>query len=418
VKIFLVFVLRASAGLAAFIFNIVLARTLGADGAGTFALVYSTLIIVVICARFGIDRSLLKLVASHGSANEWPKVRGAYNSGRLSVLLLSMGLTIGLYFGAVPISAFYSDVVPVSTLRLVSLAIIPVAMIFLHAEALKGLKRVNLSLLLNGIMIPFLAVCLLLTFDALHVVDGAVLAYLIAAFITATSAFFLWNYYDRRSRSGDSFEHFSCLKILSASFPLFIVTLALNLQGVIPIFFLGHFSESKEIALFNAAVKTALMIGMILQAVNAHYAPRFAALYYKKETEKLERTARKAVLLPAAVATPILLLLMAFPKQIMGLFGEEFVAAAPLLMIVAAAQFINVATGPVAHLLMMSDHGKAARNTALLGMLVSLAFCFLLIPEYGAFGAAIAHSLGLAIRNLVGVSFVKRYLGIKIWSFL
>lgn len=59
-----------------------------------------------------------------------------------------------------------------------------------------------------------------------------------------------------------------------------------------------------------------------------------------------------------ALAVPVLAFMVFFPEFLMGLFGEEYKVAAPLLQILAIGQFINVITGSVGYLLNMTGHEK------------------------------------------------------------
>jgi len=59
----------------------------------------------------------------------------------------------------------------------------------------------------------------------------------------------------------------------------------------------------------------------------------------------------------AAALIPVLICTL-FPVFVLNFFGEEFVAAAPLLVVLSLGQLINVATGSVGFLLLMSGHEK------------------------------------------------------------
>jgi O-antigen/teichoic acid export membrane protein len=117
-------------------------------------------------------------------------------------------------------------------------------------------------------------------------------------------------------------------------------------------------------------------------------------------------------------AAPVVTLMVCFPHWLMWLFGDEFVAGAPLLRILAIGQFINVATGSVGYLLMMTGHEKDMRNSLLVVAPCSILLSLWLIPLYGATGAAVATALAIAGQNLLAVFWVRRRLGfntLAIW---
>jgi O-antigen/teichoic acid export membrane protein len=153
-------------------------------------------------------------------------------------------------------------------------------------------------------------------------------------------------------------------------------------------------------------------------AVNLVVAPRFAAMHKQGDLDGVRRVALTSVRLMLLAAAPVVTLMVCFPHWLMWLFGDEFVAGAPLLRILAIGQFINVATGSVGYLLMMTGHEKDMRNSLLVVAPCSILLSLWLIPLYGAVGAAVATALAIAGQNLLAVFWVRRRLGfntLAIW---
>jgi O-antigen/teichoic acid export membrane protein len=111
-------------------------------------------------------------------------------------------------------------------------------------------------------------------------------------------------------------------------------------------------------------------------------------------------------------AAPLLVLFVAAPVPVMRLFGQQFVEGATVLAILGLGQFINVATGSVSYLLMMTGRERLMRNIVVASAVTHVAVNAVLIPRLGAVGAAIATALSLAIMNLTGVVVVYRQLAI------
>jgi O-antigen/teichoic acid export membrane protein len=95
----------------------------------------------------------------------------------------------------------------------------------------------------------------------------------------------------------------------------------------------------------------------------------------------------------------------------MQLFGKEFTAAAPLLVALSLGQLVNVATGSVGFLLLMSGHEKTMKYITIVSGVISITLLVTLSQWYGVLGAAWAMAIGLAIQNLAALYFVKRHLG-------
>ncbi|MBT6456251.1 MAG: hypothetical protein HOK37_12010 [Gammaproteobacteria bacterium] len=102
------------------------------------------------------------------------------------------------------------------------------------------------------------------------------------------------------------------------------------------------------------------------------------------------------------IALPAFLLCLFFPQQLLLIFGTDYQQADSLLMILAFAQFINVFTGSNGYILMMTGHEREFRNIALLSAVLTVILSFILIPFFGAIGAAIATVLGFLTKNFGG----------------
>lgn len=118
-------------------------------------------------------------------------------------------------------------------------------------------------------------------------------------------------------------------------------------------------------------------------------------------------------------ALPITLTMILFPTMIMNLFGKGFSGGANLLRILTLGQFMNIVTGSVGYLLMMSGHEKNLKNITLVCGIFSVILNLLLINAFGTLGAAIGISISVAVQNLAAVFTVKKRLGFNtmaIWK--
>ena len=70
--------------------------------------------------------------------------------------------------------------------------------------------------------------------------------------------------------------------------------------------------------------------------------------------------------------------------------------------------FVNVITGSVGFLLMMSGNERLLMNNIASSALISLLLSFMLIPHYGIIGAAVATAMSVIVRNIMASYFVYR----------
>jgi O-antigen/teichoic acid export membrane protein len=407
------FILRVIGAGLTFTFNVVLARFLGADGAGIYFLALTLTTIATVFGRLGLDNALLRFTAAGAAVGDWAEVKGVYRAGMSVAVRAAIVATLLTAAAAGWLShVAFSKPELTGPLRWMALAIIPMVLALLHAELLKGLKRIAESVLISGVSIPALSLVGLLVLAPRWGISGAVWAYAAAGALTAVVAIWLWR---RATPQGQGAQgSFARDRLLKTSLPLLWVKSMNMAMGWTATIVLGIWATSADVGIFNAASRTVLLGGLVLMAVNSIAAPKFAALYRQGDLKALNSLARNSAKLMIVIASPLLLVFTLAPGPVMRLFGPEFVAGAPLLMVLAIGQFVNVATGSVGYLLIMTGHEKLMRNSVAIAAALNLALNLVLVPIAGAMGAAIATATSLATLNLVATYYSWSRLGIVI----
>ncbi len=402
----------AGAGLG-FAFNVVLARVLGADGLGVYNLALTFALIASVVGRMGMDAAMLKFAATSYAAADRERLISVHRIG-MGTALLGCGVVAASTFSAADwlASAVYADPALAQPLRLMSLALVPFALLNLYAELLKAGQHQALSSLIQGAALPLVNLLLLLVFaDHLKDAGSACAMYLAASLLVCAASHVLWRRtLAARDRSTNGPIKFR--ELFSTALPMYGAAVADVVMTFAEILILGMFVTAGEVGIYTAAARTALLTRFLLLANSAVAAPRFAALHAAKDAEGVARLAVRSTLLTTFSSVPLLLIFMVFPTQILSLFGPEFEAGAQVLIILTIGQFVNAATGPVGYLLNMSGHHRIEGHIAIAGALMAVVLCFALIPFWGILGAAAANAIATAACNLLRVYFAKSRLGI------
>jgi len=90
------------------------------------------------------------------------------------------------------------------------------------------------------------------------------------------------------------------------------------------------------------------------------------------------------------------------------LFGEEYLLAAPILLILAVGQWFNLATGSVVSMLVMSGFEKTHRRNAILVSLLTVTAMYITVPRFGIVAAAWVTTITMILFNLISLYFVNR----------
>ncbi len=387
--------------------NVAVAWLLSAGDVGIFLLAMTVVTVASMVGRLGLDNTVLRFAAANADAGDWGSVAGVWRRGMALAIGGSAAVTLGLIVGSRWLSAVAFDKPALGpALTIMSLAIVPISIFMIYGQLLKGIKRIGEGVVVLTGLLPVFSLVLVLVLVPRWELSGAVAAYVVAAMATATLGALLWRRAVRVRRG-----EFPLRDLLRSASPLFVHTC---LQMVIQhgaLIMLGIWAASEEVGVFGLAYRTAFLVTYVLIAVNAIAAPKFAAMYRRGDLHALKRTAQGSTLLMCLAAGPVLAVFLLFPRQVMQIYSAEFSAGGPLLAVLAAGQFINVATGSVQQLLMMSGREGWMMRTTAAAAALALALNWALIPRWGAMGAAVATAAVWVIQNVMVLVVVRRELG-------
>lgn len=403
--------LKIVAAVAAFSLNVVLARLLGAEGSGIFFLALAITVMISAVGRIGMENALVRFIASNVAAGLSARVLGVYKKATLYALLVASSLALLLY----SMTPWLSQIVFAKPelekpLSLMSSSVVFVALLTLHAHALQGLKKIAASISILSLFVPLITCLVAAIFAPRYGINAAVWGYLSGTIFTLLLGRWLWV---RSTRTYDrSDAAFESRQLFKSSMPAYVVVIANLVIMWSPMLFLGALDSSESVGIYSAASRTAMLTSFILIAVNSIAAPKFAALYENRDLVSLQMVARNSAKIMVLFAAPILLLFLLVPRFVLSIFGAEFEQGAYILMILAVGQFVNVATGSVAYLLMMSGNERLMRNNLVFCAVLVVSLNVILIPVYGAVGAAIGAAVVLSIQNIIAMVMVRRKLHI------
>ena len=405
------FILKILAAGLAFGLNVILARMLGAEGSGIYFLSYTVILVVATFGRVGMENALVRFIAANIVAKKPQKVLGVYGKAMLYSSIASIPLSLILYLLAPVVSLeLFNKPALEFPLTVMCLAVAPLALFTLHAHALQGLKEIAASVLTLSIIVPMLTCLVVIIFTPNYGINAAVWGYLFANYIALLFGRWFWV---KSTRVFAKFiADYDRKELLSSSTPMFFVVIMNMVITWMPTLFLGVWESADNIGIFSAANRTAMLISFVLVAVNSIAAPKFAALYQQGRVKELGLLARNSSKLMIIFALPVFLFFIVFPDLVMSIFGSEFETGALVLVILATGQFVNVVTGSVVYLLMMSGNERLMRNNLLFCLSIGLLINPWLISSYGIIGGAIGATFILSIQNIIAVILVYRKLGI------
>jgi len=177
---------------------------------------------------------------------------------------------------------------------------------------------------------------------------------------------------------------------------------------------LGSLSGPAEAGVYAVVARTAELITLPLMAVNTVIAPQVASLYRRGEVDKLQRLLSASARRMLIFALPPAGILICAGGPLLGLvFGAEFTRGAFALGLLAAAQLINVGAGSVGMILNMTGYERQSAWGVAVAAALNVVLNFLLIPQFGIEGAAVATGISVMLWNLLLLYWVRRRLGLR-----
>ena len=398
-----------------FLVSVILARLLDVHEFGLYTFAMSLLGLLVVPATFGFPQLLVREIAAYRAKEESGYIQPLLSFAQRTILMASL-LVILLVASGLLLFSYRLSQETLVTLGL-TLATLPVlALIQLYSSTLRGLGSILVSIIVSEVLRPlsFLLLICLVCLSARNFLEAEVAIGLqtIAACITLFVGWFFLRNYKITLLSRISFTSKNKIWFRSAIWLFFLALLNLIPQhsGVL---LLGVMHGTEEAALYKVAYQTASLIPFGLMTVNVVIAPTLSQLYASKDRRKLQLVVAAACGAALLFAFPLVLLfLLAGSKFLQVVFGDPFALSGKALSILAVGQIVNVATGPVGMLLLMSGHERISLINSIIGVAINLFMNLTLIPFLGIVGASIAAAITAVVVNLLALFFVTRKLGI------
>lgn len=395
------------AGLAiSFVQAVLAARILGAQGYGVAAVVLSVAQIGATVAACGFGALAVR---------EIPRLRAATGTGSVAAFVavgLRWVVLLGLLVGGLLSAVALAGLVPASyrpALLAGSLVVLPMALLQLQRGAAQGLGRIVAAQVPGELFRPMLFVCFL---SVVAIAQMRLLPEVYVAAFAAAASVVLVVALPLTFRGNVALHTINVpppearrLRIEAA--PFLGIALVGMLLGEINTLMLGWLATPREAGLFQPVARIAPLMALPIQAAGMRFAPRIAELWEQGkwgEVERLRVTFTRATVTLTVLAA--VTLAVAGPL-LMSAFGSEFAGSARLLWIVAAAQIVNAAFGPVGMLLTMRGRANAALAGQVAGLAVNCLLGVILIPAYGALGAAVSMAIGIVAWNVVMAGLIR-----------
>jgi O-antigen/teichoic acid export membrane protein len=376
--------------------------------------------ILMFFALLGFDRLLIVKIPVYGLSQESALIRGIIRLAYIvsTALSIAIGLgfcaiayfyfsTYGLQIGLNPTElALRLSILPLLTVLLVLRVILK-----LNQVILQGFRKPVPAYIPDYLLRPLLLIVTTAGLWYLNVFNTQ--QALTAHILAATIALILSFYFNKQVALNEKNIAYQTKEWLKSALPFTLISALtlLNLRGGSAI--LGSFTDFETSALYGVSVRLTALIALALAATSAVTAPRIAALFAAAKHDELQRLVSFSTRMICLVALPLILLLIFGGNFVLGFFGETYPQAYTALVILSMSQIVNVATGVVGWIVMMTGHERFMAIVLTLSAAIHIIGMLLLSPIFGLEGAALATALSNAFTNIALSVFSYRRLKIN-----
>jgi O-antigen/teichoic acid export membrane protein len=381
--------------------NILIARGMGAAALGVYqlALTFWIAIQTALCGGFG--RAIMRMVPHHMARDEKTRARGVVALGMNASWWLAVVLGAALYLAADFIAGVLLHTPEAGPVLEVLALALPLAalnnVVWALGRSLGSLRYVIYQfLLVPASFIIFIAAAVLYLAEpsAVHVAWAFLLSYALPLIAMA-------GYYRFLVR----FSSVRLIAPVAGPFLAFagatsLLSLAEFLCRNADVFILARFASAAEVGYYAMASRTATLCLMVTVSFDAFFAPAVSSLYSAGRIQELRGLFRRACGWILLAGAPLLAIIITNASDILSLFGAAFLSAIPALLVIAASQLLNLGTGLVGVVLLMTGRQVLVLALNVAALIVNVALCWWLIPQYSLLGAAIGTAGAVVFLNL------------------
>lgn len=390
-----------------FLTTVLITRFFGVGTFGNYSLVFALSQIIALLFTLGIPNTLIKIIGNQNFT--FSQAKRLLIKGLKGSLIFSVIPVLFFYFG----SSFLSETVFHNTqlinyflIAAIATPLFIVHEIFLYfLMATKNFMKYNLFMFVvpNLLLIVFLYFFFNLDKSNHFTFIAYALAVLITVVLETVTIFEL-----KPEKETIAISTFELIKTAS---PLLFSSLFMYLLNYTNVILLGIMTNEEEVGIYNIAYKIGSVGFLVIVSVSTIITPRMAELYGQGNISQLKKLTHNSTRLIAVLSLPIVLVLILFSDYILSFWGTEVVVGSTTLIIVSIGVLFSAIAGNVDQILNMTENQHILRNITIFSFFVNLILSYVLIPNYGIEGAAIASLITNVLINMLCLYYIKKKLG-------
>jgi O-antigen/teichoic acid export membrane protein len=184
---------------------------------------------------------------------------------------------------------------------------------------------------------------------------------------------------------------------------------------------LEYFRSTIDVAAYRAVQPVADLNTTVIQSFALLFMPTMARIFAKRDEQAIDDLYWQSAVWITVISFPIFLLTFSLAKPLtLLLFGERYAGSSWIMAVLALGYYFNAALGFNADTLRIYGRLRYTVMIDIVATLICLGLSMILIPHYGAIGAAIGTCGTLVLYNIlnhIGLKFATK-INLFQWRYL
>lgn len=380
--------------------HVLIGRLLGANVYGAYVLAMGWAVLLSRFNGLGFPTAVLRLIPEYDTDQRYDRLRGLLRGSRGLVLGVGLLMSFAMTGIFTSLSIFPDPQLPS---LLAGIWIAPIlALVGLETEILRAHRRVLWAYAPPKILRPLLLIAGIATISLTPLPDSAPLIVGIMGCILL-GTFGLQYLGTRRIVSPEVYStspDYAPRAWLDIAAPLFLMKGFIIVITKTDIFVIGALLDAERVGIYGAALRTAHTITFIGLALDSVASSAVTRLHTQQDWTGLQELVAQ---LAHAYFWPTLLLasgIAGVSPFIFALFGPEFIAGRPELIVLMGGLLVNASTGCQKYLLTLTGHHQACAWIYGCSMVLNLLLNVVGVITLGTFGAALATAATMIFWNI------------------
>lgn len=244
--------------------------------------------------------------------------------------------------------------------------------------------------------------------------DDVLVYYALTTLTIVLNAFFNWNYSRKFVKFNFVYMNLKLyiMPVLTFGYYRILTSMYTTFNTI----FLGFTLGNAEVGYFSTATKLYYIILSVFTAFTTVMVPHISLLLQKKDYQEMQLILNKTIMTLLILAIPIIIVCELLAPWIINIIaGNGYEGAIlPFRIVIFLLLIIGMEQVVIQQFLMASNTNKVILKVSTLGAIVGISLNFVFTPRLGAVGSSIAWGCSELAVLIVGVMFMKKYMGLTV----